>query len=160
MPSCRAVWSGDQAAFDRCYEWTEPDLSQKKIKGSHLLAWHWGRNNQGRWGVLDANSASDADLDYAAALLLAHRRWGRPALPLPDYLSQARLVLTDILARETCRDAGGRLWLLPGDWQGCGSPSCSIFPTFLLPGISFFLRLQVTGAGWNYPKAPIPGWTS
>ena len=74
----RAVWSGDQAAFDRCYEWTEAHLSQNKLKGSHLLAWHWGRDDQGRWGVLDANSASDADLDYAAALLLAHRRWGRP----------------------------------------------------------------------------------
>jgi endo-1,4-beta-D-glucanase Y len=118
----RAAWSGDQTAFDRCYEWTEAHLSQKKLKGSHLLAWHWGRDDQGRWDVLDANSASDADLDYAAALLLAHRRWGRPALPLPDYLSQARLVLADILARETCRDARGRLWLLPGDWPECRHP--------------------------------------
>ena len=101
----RAVWSRDQAAFDRCYDWTEKNLSQK-TKNSHLLAWHWGQDAQGRWGVLDANSASDADLDYALALVLAHRRWPKPSLPSPDYLLQAKLVLRDILARETSGTPG------------------------------------------------------
>jgi endoglucanase len=67
--------------------------------------------------VVDANSASDADLDYALALLLAHRQWSRP-----DYLAQAKLVLGDILARETCRDPWDRLWLTPGDWEECRQP--------------------------------------
>ncbi len=162
----RSVWSRDQATFDRCYEWAESHLSQKKLitphpdplpsrgegnkgglplpsggegnkggqaelggivgsqvqlgnqkKDSNLLAWHWGQDEQGRWGVVDANSASDADLDYALALLLAHRQWSRP-----DYLAQAKLVLRDILARETCRDPWGRLWLTPGDWGECRQP--------------------------------------
>jgi endoglucanase len=106
--------------------------SQKRAKticgqgtGSHLLAWHWGQDDQGRWGVVDANSASDADLDYALALILAHRRWARP-----DYLEQARLVLRDILDRETCRDPWGRLWLTPGDWVECRLP--------LLLNLSYF----------------------
>ena len=28
----RAVWSNDQATFDRCYGWTEANLSQKNLK--------------------------------------------------------------------------------------------------------------------------------
>jgi endo-1,4-beta-D-glucanase Y len=138
----RAVWSNDQASFDRCYAWTESHLSQKKLKKRHLLAWHWGADAQGRWGILDGNSASDADLDFAAALLLAHRRWPRPSLALPDYLSQARLVLADILAHETCRDARGRLWLLPGDWQECRQPLL-LNPSYFSPAW-YQLFFQVT----------------
>jgi endoglucanase len=139
----RAVWSNDQEAFDLCYAWTESHLSQKKLeKKSYLLAWHWGRDDQGRWGVLDANSASDADLDYAAALLLAHRRWQRPSIPLPDYLAQARLVLAGILAGETCRDARGGLWLLPGDWPECRQ-SLLLNPSYFSPGW-YRLFFQVT----------------
>jgi endoglucanase len=118
----RAVWSDDQATFDRCYSWTENHLSQKTLKGRNLLAWHWGQDEPGHWGLLDANSATDADLDYALALVLAHRRWSRPSQPLPDYLLQAKLVLQDILDRETCRDPWGRLWLTPGDWVECQQP--------------------------------------
>lgn len=115
----RAGWSNDQAAFDRVYDWTEKNLSQKNLKGRNLLAWHWGQDDQGQWGVLDANSATDANLDYALALILAHRRWGRPSVPLPGYLDTAKGVLRDILAYETCRDPWGRLWLTPGDWIDC-----------------------------------------
>jgi endoglucanase len=118
----RAVWSNDQAAFDRCYAWAENHLSQRTLKGAHLLAWHWGRNDQGHWGVIDANSATDADLDYALALILAHGRWHKPSAPLPDYLMKAKLVLRDVLERETCRDPWGRLWLTPGDWAKCQQP--------------------------------------
>jgi endo-1,4-beta-D-glucanase Y len=100
---------------------------ENQKKDSNLLAWHWGQDGEGRWGVLDANSASDADLDYALALVLAHRQWGRP-----DYLAQAKLVLRDILARETCRDPWGRLWLTPGDWEACRQP-LQLNPSYFSP---------------------------
>ncbi|MBW1917881.1 MAG: cellulase [Deltaproteobacteria bacterium] len=112
----RAVWSQDQATFDRCYAWTEAHLSRLRAKGDHLLAWRWGQTSNGQWQVLDWNSASDADLDYALALILAHRQWGRPSPPLPGYLAQARLILDDILAQETATDASSRRWLTPGCW--------------------------------------------
>lgn len=118
----RAVWSDDQNVFDRCYSWTEVHLSQKRTKGTNLLSWHWGQDNQGQWRLLDANSATDANLDYALALILAQRKWGKPSVPLPPYLDQAKLVLQDILAKETCRDPWGRLWLTPGDWSPCQQP--------------------------------------
>ena len=72
---------------------------------------------------MDANSATDADLDYALALVLAHRRWQQPSCTLSPIISlQAKLVIEDILARETCRDPWGRLWLTPGDWAACQQP--------------------------------------
>jgi len=118
----RAVWSNDQATFDRVYGWTEAHLSQQPRNGRHLLAWHFGQDQQGQWRLLDGNSATDADLDYALALLLAQRRWGRPSGPLPAYQEKAILVLRDILSHNTCRDPWDRLWLTPGDWASCQLP--------------------------------------
>lgn len=112
----RAVWSEDQPTFDRVYRWTLDNLAKERRDGSRLLAWHWGQDDQGQWRLLDRNSATDADLDYALALILASRRWGKPAAALPEYLAQAQAVLADILRYETWRDPWGRLWLLPGDW--------------------------------------------
>ena len=65
----RAVWAGDEATFARVHAWTVSNLSRP----DHLLSWHWGRRPDGAWGVLDANTASDGDLDYALALILAAR---------------------------------------------------------------------------------------
>ena len=113
----RAVWMDDQPTFDRVYRWTEEHLSRRGTRGDPLLAWHWGRGSTGTWGVLDWAAASDADEDYALALLFAARRWGAPTSGLPDYDTQARKLLDAILAKETGRGPDGRLYLLPGDWR-------------------------------------------
>lgn len=118
----RAVWSNDQATFDRVYGWTEANLSQQRLKSRHLLAWHFGQDHQGQWTLLDGNSAADADQDYALAMVLAHRRWGRPTGNLPNYQEKAVLVLKDLMSHSTCQDPWGRLWLTPGDWASCQLP--------------------------------------
>ncbi|MGQ9919984.1 MAG: glycosyl hydrolase family 8 [Desulfobacca sp.] len=128
----RAVWSNDQATFDRVYGWTETHLSQQQRHGRHLLAWHFGQDQQGQWRLLDGNSATDADLDYALALILAQRRWGQPTGNLPAYQEKALLVLQDILAYSTCRDPWERLWLTPGDWTGCQLPLL-LNPSYFFP---------------------------
>ena len=103
----RAVWSGDQATFARVYAWTQAHLSRASRFGDHLLAWHWGKTREGAGGVLDWHSAGDADLDYALALTLAHRRGWRPPPPLPLDLDEARAVARDILAKEVVEIGGG-----------------------------------------------------
>ncbi len=114
----RAVWAGDEPTFARVYAWTQKSLSNP----DHLLSWHWGRRPDGSWGVLDGNTASDADLDYALALLLAARR-GWPAPPgLPDYAAGAREVMGGILAKEVVALPGGLHILTPGDWHEAGPP--------------------------------------
>ena len=79
-----------------------------------LLAWRWGRLPDGSWGVLDANSATDGDLDYALALVLAHRLGWRAPPGLPDYREEARRVQADILAKEVVALPGGDAAPHPG----------------------------------------------
>ena len=49
----RAVWSGDSDTFARVYGWTRKNLSRCEKYGDCLLAWHWGPQPDGSWGVLD-----------------------------------------------------------------------------------------------------------
>jgi len=106
----RALWADDQETFVRVYRWTRTHLSREKSHGDHLLAWLWGKKPDGSWGILDANTASDADLDYALALWLAARRGWQAPPPLPDYLTEARQVAQDILAKEVVELPGGAPW--------------------------------------------------
>ncbi len=114
----RAVWAGDEATCGRVYAWTINNLSRP----DHLLSWHWGCRPDGSWGVLDGNTASDGDLDYALALLLASRRGWRAPPGLPDYAAEAREVLGAILAQEVVALPGGMLLLTPGNWHEAGPP--------------------------------------
>jgi len=105
----RAVWMDDQEVFDRIYRWSEKHLSRQERHGDHLLAWKW-KNGQ----VDDWMPASDADIDYAFALILADLRWGKSDVQNEEkYLGKARSVLTDILSKLTYRHDDGRLYLLP-----------------------------------------------
>jgi endoglucanase len=113
----RALWAGDEATFVRVYGWTRRHLSRSTKYGDNLLAWRWGRLPDGSSGVLDANSATDADLDYALALILAHRRGWRAPSGLPDYLEESSRVQADILAKEVVRLPNGKLLLTPGNWH-------------------------------------------
>lgn len=109
----RAVWQGDKEVFDRCYAWTENNLSRKNVKGDNLLAWHW-KDGQ----VEDWMPASDADIDYAIALIFASNIWtGQSPQGLETYAAKARDVLRDILSKET-RVLGERRYLLPWIIEG------------------------------------------
>ncbi|MDD5573631.1 MAG: glycosyl hydrolase family 8 [Candidatus Omnitrophica bacterium] len=105
----RSVWMGDKPAFDRIYRWTESHLSRSGKRGDHLLAWRWKDGE-----VVDWMPASDADIDYALALIFAARAWpsGAPE-GLEGYEQKALVVLNDILRLETYRTASGRLYLAP-----------------------------------------------
>lgn len=108
-----AVFMNDKNAFDLIFRWTEEHLSRDSNHGDHLLAWHWKDD-----GVKDWMSASDADCDYAFALLLASHRWKEHA-----YREKAIQVISDIMRLETVRGFDNRLFLLPGLWgrenNGC-----------------------------------------
>lgn len=140
----RAVWAGDGTTFVRVYGWTYRHLSRAAKNGDSLLAWRWGRLPDGSWGVLDANSASDADLDYALVLLLAHRKGWRAPPGLPDYLEESRQVQAAILAKEVVRLQSGALLLTPGNWHE-PQPPYLVNPSYLSPAAyRLFARL---GAG-------------
>ena len=139
----RAVWANDAAVFNRVYAWTYEKLSRVRTHGDSLLAWRWGRLPDGSWGVLDANSATDGDLDYALALVLAHRKGWRAPPGLPDYREEARRVQADILAKEVVALPGGDLLLTPGNWHE-PEPPYLVNPSYFSPA-AYRLFASVSG---------------
>lgn len=99
--------ANDQRTFDRILGWTRSELTPRGMD-QQLPAWLWGRRNDQSWGVLDANSATDADLWIAYSLIEAGRLWDEP-----DYTTLGRRLLDAVAACCVVRHAGRRL-LLPG----------------------------------------------
>jgi endoglucanase len=140
----RAVWAADGPTFVRVYGWTHRHLSRSVGPGDRLLAWYWGRKPDGSFGVLDANSATDADLDYALALVVAHHRGWRAPPGLPEYLEEARRVQAAILSKEVVRLPNGDLLLTPGNWHE-PQPPYLVNPSYFSPA-AYRLFAQ-SGAG-------------
>ncbi len=144
----RALWADDPATFARVYHWTYKNLSRRQTHGDALLAWHWGRDQDGSEKVLDWNTATDGDLDYALALVLAARRGWRPPPGAPEYAAEARQVLQNILDLETVRLPGGELLLTPGNWHE-DRPPYLVNPSYFSPAAyRVFADLQPR-AGWE-----------
>jgi endo-1,4-beta-D-glucanase Y len=128
----RAVWAGDEATFGRVHAWTQANLSRAKGPGDYLLSWSWGQRPDGSWGLKDANTATDADVDCAVALILAARRGWRPPPDLPDYLEEARQVMEAVLEKETVALPSGELILTPGNWHEAVPPYL-VNPSYFSP---------------------------
>lgn len=144
----RAVWAGDRDTFNRVYAWTHKNLSRRRAKGDALLAWRWGRDQGGAWRVLDWNTATDGDLDYALALTLAAGRGWRGPPHLPAYQQEAREVLDAVLALEIVKLPHGELLLTPGNWHE-RQPPYLVNPSYFSPGAyPLFARLS-PGPDWD-----------
>jgi endo-1,4-beta-D-glucanase Y len=72
-----ALVANDRSRFDRLLSWTERNLASGDLS-RNLPAWLWGRGPNAQWGVLDSNSASDADLWMAYTLIEAGEAWHEP----------------------------------------------------------------------------------
>lgn len=101
-----SVFMNDKKTFHLIYNWTEKHLSRNNTQGDTLLAWHWKEGS-----VTDWMPASDADVDYAFALLLASYRWKEK-----EYEKKALQVANDVLRLMTTHGVDNRLFLLPGLW--------------------------------------------
>jgi len=144
----RALWAGDEETFVRLYRWTRQNLSREASHGDSLLAWEWGQKADGSWGVLDWNTASDADLDYALALILASRQGWRAPADLPAYMTEARRVAQGILAKEVVEVPPGELLLAPGNWHS-SSPPYLLNPSYFFPAAYRVLAQVGFGPRWS-----------
>jgi endoglucanase len=120
----RAVWIDDRPTFDLVWTWTREHL---RTRGDYLLAWLWGPDHHGGFGVLSGSSATDADQDAALALVLAGRRWRDDA-----YLADARQMLLDIWSKEVVASEG-TYYVAAGDWAGSSGPDVAVNPSYLAP---------------------------
>lgn len=103
-----ALVAGERKTFAQLLEWTENNLAAGDLT-ARLPAWQWGRLDDGRWGVIDANPASDADLWIAYALGEAGRLWD-----IRRYRILSALIAARVLREETAAIPGLGLTLLPG----------------------------------------------
>jgi endoglucanase len=107
----RAALIDDPVTFGLTLDWAEKNLKRLDAKGKpidQLWAWKWGKD-KGKWGPIDKNFASDADIDAITALIIASRRWNRP-----EYLEIARTKLRDLWNFSTIAGSGDKRYLLPG----------------------------------------------
>jgi endoglucanase len=103
-----ALIADDRPDFASLLNWTRDNLAGGDLTRS-LPAWKWGRTEDGRWGVLDRNSATDADLWISYALAEAGRLWHAPA-----YTELAQAMLKLVSRDELALIPGLGTTLLPG----------------------------------------------
>lgn len=131
-----ALVAQDRLAFDSILTWTENNLSGGDL-GKNLPAWIWGKKGDD-WGVIDSNSASDADLWIAYALLEASRVWCHA-----PYAEKARALGEIILNKETIEVDGLGLSVLPGHTGFVSAEgSIKLNPSYLPP----FLTARLANA--------------
>jgi endoglucanase len=140
-----ALVANDRASFERVLRWTEDNLCKGDLS-AHLPAWQWGQQDNGSWGVIDANPASDADLWLAYALGEAGRLWKERR-----YSALSSLVSARVLREETADLPGLGPTLLPGPkgfvlGNGRWRLNASYSPPQLLQWLS---ELPGQGADWK-----------
>nr|WP_244850287.1 cellulose synthase complex periplasmic endoglucanase BcsZ [Caballeronia sp. SL2Y3] len=141
-----ALVANDRATFDRVLNWTRTNLSANQFDAASLRlpAWQWGKRQDGSFGVIDSNSASDSDVWIAYDLFQAGRLWKEPA-----YTKLAYALATQIVKQEVADLPGLGPMLLPGP-QGFRTGQL----TRLNPG---YLPLPVLrGLAQDMPDGP---WT-
>jgi endo-1,4-beta-D-glucanase Y len=91
-----ALVDNDRKHFDKLVDWTEANLAGGDLT-LRLPAWSWGKNSAGTWGLLDDNSASDADLWMAYSLMEAGRLWHEPRYDKLGRTMAARIAKQEVV---------------------------------------------------------------
>ena len=96
-----SVVTGDRARFENVFSWADSNLR----RSDGLFSWSWKNGS-----IVDEQSATDADLDIATALILASKRFRET-----NFEQEAGRIAKSILEKETVEGRGGRL-LVAGPW--------------------------------------------
>lgn len=133
-----AAANGDAERFGSVWKWTRENLRQP----NGLLAWHWEDGH-----VVATQSAADADLDAAWALLIASRRFDSA-----PYRAEGLALAHAILEHETV-SLDGRSLLVAGDWA-------TTFPAVVNPSYSVPAAVAALGRASGDPRWRQLGETS
>jgi len=139
-----ALIANDSKTFDQLWRWSIANLFNNNVD-SRLPAWTWGRTEDGAWKVLDENSASDADIWYAYALLEAGRLWQRK-----DYAADANKILALVESQSIISLPGLGKMLLPGPFGFTLSPDqWQLNPSYLPIPVLRRLALNNKKGPWS-----------
>ncbi|PYY70779.1 cellulase [Pseudomonas jessenii] len=139
-----ALIGNDQPRFDKLWRWTSANLAGTDI-ATRLPGWLWGQGTDGQWRLQDANSAADADLWIAYALLEAARLWHRP-----DYRQDALRLMATIEAQLVVKLPGLGPMVLPGP-QGFVRPDAfwRLNPSYLPLPLLRRLAMEAPTGPWQ-----------
>lgn len=141
--------AGDRGTFRRILNWTNTNMAGGRL-GDVLPAWKWGLKS-GKWGVLGANSAADADAWMAYALLEAGRIWKDP-----DFIATGHKLAVRVANDESVEINGFGRVLIPGASDFPDTPPVlvdpSYTPLFLAHGIASATALPP----WQEIAATVP----
>jgi endoglucanase len=119
----RAVWMDDLQTFDKVWSWTKNNL-----RGSvqPLFSWKYGRLENDQYGIIDPNSASDASVDIALALILARHKFNSL-----EYLDEAKKILPALWDKEV-GEYNNSYYLVAGEWAR-GKDYLVLNPSYFAP---------------------------
>ena len=145
--------ANDPKRFHSILHWTEENLAHSDLS-QHLPAWSWGERSDDSRGILDENSASDADFLLAYTLVEAGLLWGNSA-----YSAQGKHLLS-LIARDEVAEVPlvGKM-LIPGR-IGFGPPNDAwiLNPSYLsLPLLLGAGRADPAGP-WTEMAVHLPMW--
>ncbi len=118
-----AVINGDKKVFDTVWGWTKANLS---VRQDSLLAWLWGKRDNGMWEVMDYNNATDGDTLIAFSLLKASTQWDSDS-----YEQEAMKVIRSIREKLAVR-IEGKTFLLPGYYGFKDAGSITLNPSYMI----------------------------
>lgn len=161
-----ALVANQPERFERLLRWTEDNLAGGDLT-QRLPAWHWGRRDDGSFGVLDDNAASDADLWIAQSLGEAGRLWS-----VRRYTVLGALLAERVRREEVAELPGLGPMLLPGPRGFVPAPGrWRLNPSYLAPMQLRWLAGRF-GAPWaalhdaalrvlqgSAPRGLAPDWT-
>lgn len=125
----RAVWMDDKETFDAAWQWTKDNLQRDD---DALFSWLFGERPDGTYGILDdrggQNTATDADVDMAIALLFASKRWNDDR-----YFGDAIVIIRDIWEHEVMT-INGKPYLLANNLEKTSASQTAVLnPSYLSP---------------------------
>ncbi len=123
----RAAWMDDQETFDKSWKWTKDNMQ----RDDKLLSWKFGKTADGSYGILQdqggQNTATDADVDVAYALIMAANRWKED-----DYLYDAKAMIDAIWEKEIVT-INGQPTLVANDIERNNPESVIVNPSYFAP---------------------------
>ncbi|MEI4270958.1 glycosyl hydrolase family 8 [Klenkia sp. LSe6-5] len=123
----RAVWSDDIETFRTSWQWTKDNLQRPDF----LMSWRFGERADGSYGVQTEvggeNTATDADVDIAYALLMAYSRWQE------DVFLYDALPIIDAIWSEEVVQVGGRPVLVANDLEQFDRDKVLLNPSYFAP---------------------------
>ncbi len=128
----------DKETFDLVYNWTKNNL----CRSDGLFSWLWGKSKGGQYKVLDYNSATDADINIAFALIAASKTWEDEY-----YQKEAVPIIQAIWDNET-RRVGDHLVLMPGVEQTL-SEKIEVNPSYFAPNAFRLFQQYDNLHDWN-----------